>query len=407
MAIYPFPRPLAAPASLPPETAEGEQEISVRLADAASDAALFDPRALFAAASTLGRRETLSLTFEPGRHYWQLNIGLASPELCETQIEQALHGFLMLIAPQSRFAPARTSAAGRSLARTRFFPAGSQIEIPGRERITLPAPMSAAADLAAAFRIAAAAGIEKVVFRFSAHVPDAEDFRLIDLAPYGAVPESDAGRAALHFLDLWRQRRRGVALDIALAGPNKGHRLLGPLALALFGGPSGAPAAGAGDMRLALPEGCLPAWFRAPRLEDLRILPSAGDSSPPDMPRPGDLVVGCDLAGVPVRLEARDRVQHMFVIGGTGTGKTTLIEHLVVQDMAGPDGVLLIDPHGDLSEGLLGRLSERQRSRLVVIDPGDPACRWRLDLFATAGLDADAEHNRTANQLIGFFQQMF
>jgi type IV secretory pathway VirB4 component len=60
-----------------------------------------------------------------------------------------------------------------------------------------------------------------------------------------------------------------------------------------------------------------------------------------------------------------DRLFHTYVIGRTGTGKTTLLETLARQDMARGRGVALIDPHGDLAERLIASAPVSREQDLV------------------------------------------
>ena len=55
----------------------------------------------------------------------------------------------------------------------------------------------------------------------------------------------------------------------------------------------------------------------------------------------------------PFGLLPDDRQRHVYLIGSTGTGKSTLIGELVRQDMAAGEGLALIDPHGDLADQVL------------------------------------------------------
>lgn len=84
-----------------------------------------------------------------------------------------------------------------------------------------------------------------------------------------------------------------------------------------------------------------------------------------------------------VGIEAADRRQHVYVIGKTGTGKSSLLKNLIVQDIEAGDGVGLIDPHGDLA--------------LDVLD-GVPPWRTRDVLYFHP---ADAEHPIGFNPLHG------
>jgi type IV secretory pathway VirB4 component len=51
--------------------------------------------------------------------------------------------------------------------------------------------------------------------------------------------------------------------------------------------------------------------------------------------------------GIPVGIKQADRLSRMYVIGKTGTGKSTLLETLALQDIVHDRGMMLIDPHGD------------------------------------------------------------
>lgn len=68
-----------------------------------------------------------------------------------------------------------------------------------------------------------------------------------------------------------------------------------------------------------------------------------------------------------------DRLSHLYVIGKTGTGKTTLIETLATEDMRAGRGVCVIDPHGDLAERLVARVPRARTGDLVYLNAPDPA----------------------------------
>src|ERR1044071_5762464 len=55
----------------------------------------------------------------------------------------------------------------------------------------------------------------------------------------------------------------------------------------------------------------------------------------------------------PFALGRAGRRQHVYILGQTGTGKSTLLKNLLIQDIAAGEGCALIDPHGDLAEELL------------------------------------------------------
>lgn len=73
----------------------------------------------------------------------------------------------------------------------------------------------------------------------------------------------------------------------------------------------------------------------------------------------------------PFGLSRADRRHHVYVIGKTGTGKSTLLRNLILQDIHAGEGVGLIDPHGDLASELLDHIPPWRADHLVYFDPGD------------------------------------
>ena len=72
-----------------------------------------------------------------------------------------------------------------------------------------------------------------------------------------------------------------------------------------------------------------------------------------------------------VWLPLEDRLRHTYVIGATGTGKSTLLLNLMVQDVEAGRGLGLLDPHGDLADDLPARIPKRRHKDVVVFDPAD------------------------------------
>lgn len=70
-----------------------------------------------------------------------------------------------------------------------------------------------------------------------------------------------------------------------------------------------------------------------------------------------------------------DRLSHMYVIGKTGVGKSTLLETLAWQDFTAGRGFALVDPHGDLVEYLAERMRAQAPERVVYLNACDP---WQM-----------------------------
>src|SRR5206468_3847025 len=74
---------------------------------------------------------------------------------------------------------------------------------------------------------------------------------------------------------------------------------------------------------------------------------------------------------VAVSLGTEQRLRHMYVIGASGTGKSTLLLNMVVQDLHHGEGFSVLDPHGDLIDWILGHIPEERFDDVVLIDPSD------------------------------------
>ena len=111
------------------------------------------------------------------------------------------------------------------------------------------------------------------------------------------------------------------------------------------------------------------------------------DSKQVDGPRniPEDgLLLGYNIfRGVkkPIRLDLSDRQRHMYVVGQTGTGKSTFLENLALQDMLSGNGFAFVDPHGDTVERLLAMVPKERTEDIVYFSPADMEYPMGLNLF--------------------------
>jgi hypothetical protein len=76
---------------------------------------------------------------------------------------------------------------------------------------------------------------------------------------------------------------------------------------------------------------------------------------------------------VEVAIARKDRRQHLYVIGKTGTGKTTLLTELLTQDLEAGEGLALLDPHGDVAEQVLDYVPPWRTDHVVYFHPADLA----------------------------------
>jgi hypothetical protein len=70
-------------------------------------------------------------------------------------------------------------------------------------------------------------------------------------------------------------------------------------------------------------------------------------------------------------IKDKDRLGHIYVIGKTGTGKSTLLENMVISDIERGNGFCVIDPHGDIAEDLLHYIPENRIQDVIYFNPAD------------------------------------
>ncbi len=101
-----------------------------------------------------------------------------------------------------------------------------------------------------------------------------------------------------------------------------------------------------------------------------------------DLPAPVSLKNGTELdvylgendyhgETTPIGLTSSERERHIYIIGGTGNGKTTMLMYGIVQDIKNGKGVAVIDPHGDLAETILRYIPEERVKDVIYLNPDD------------------------------------
>ncbi|MDD5544767.1 MAG: type IV secretion system DNA-binding domain-containing protein [Acidobacteriia bacterium] len=104
-------------------------------------------------------------------------------------------------------------------------------------------------------------------------------------------------------------------------------------------------------------------------------------------------------------IKVKDRLRHMFVVGQTGTGKTTLIQTMATDDMEKDRGVAVIDPHGDLVGKLVDVVPKRRRNDLLYFDATDVITPFAFNPLAERFGSTDGERSRLVSAIISAFQK--
>ncbi len=101
-----------------------------------------------------------------------------------------------------------------------------------------------------------------------------------------------------------------------------------------------------------------------------------------------------------VLLAPEDRAQHLYIVGKTGLGKSTLLRNLILQDLYAGRGVGLLDPHGDLAREILDFVPRSRTNEVLYFNPGDLAHPVGLNLLPK--VPRDHEHLVVAGVLSAF-----
>jgi len=103
-------------------------------------------------------------------------------------------------------------------------------------------------------------------------------------------------------------------------------------------------------------------------------------------------------------IKAKDRSRHMYVIGKTGMGKSTMLENMAVQDIQNGEGMAFIDPHGGTAEKLLEYIPEHRINDVIYFAPFDLDNPIAFNVMEDVGKD---KRHLVANGLLSVFKKIW
>ncbi|MDE2021889.1 MAG: ATP-binding protein [Patescibacteria group bacterium] len=109
-----------------------------------------------------------------------------------------------------------------------------------------------------------------------------------------------------------------------------------------------------------------------------------------------------DLRGFGIK--KHDRRHHVYIIGQTGTGKSTLLKNMLIMDMRQGHGVALIDPHGDLVEELIDFVPKHRTNEVVYFNPADTEHPVAINILEAKNND---EKQLVASTLVSVFRHLW
>jgi hypothetical protein len=107
---------------------------------------------------------------------------------------------------------------------------------------------------------------------------------------------------------------------------------------------------------------------------------------------------------VPFGIKMDDRRRHMYVIGKTGMGKTTLMENMIIQDIINGHGVAFVDPHGDSVEKILSYIPNNRVNDVIYFNPSD--LDYPIAFNILESIDSRYKH-LVASGLMGVFTKIW
>ena len=103
-------------------------------------------------------------------------------------------------------------------------------------------------------------------------------------------------------------------------------------------------------------------------------------------------------------IKAKDRTRHVYVIGKTGMGKSTLLENMAVQDIQNGEGLAFIDPHGKTADLLLEYVPEERLKDVVYFAPFDTDYPISFNVMEDVGPD---KRHLVSNGLLSAFKKIW
>lgn len=86
-------------------------------------------------------------------------------------------------------------------------------------------------------------------------------------------------------------------------------------------------------------------------------------------------------------IKSRDRTRHMYIVGKSGVGKSTLLENMAIQDIQNGEGIAVLDPHGSFAEKMLDYVPEHRIKDVIYFAPFDMENPMSFNVLEDVGVD--------------------
>ncbi|PJC01096.1 MAG: hypothetical protein CO073_04350 [Candidatus Komeilibacteria bacterium CG_4_9_14_0_8_um_filter_36_9] len=139
---------------------------------------------------------------------------------------------------------------------------------------------------------------------------------------------------------------------------------------------------------------------------NIRWLQARKAAPPINLPDTGVILGTSEYRGISrvVRMKRADRSRHVYIIGQTGTGKSTIMKNMMIQDMAAGEGCCILDPHGDFAHDMLKNIPADRLDDVIYFNPVDTERPMALNM-----LEYENPEQKTfvVNELLSIFDKLY
>ena len=140
----------------------------------------------------------------------------------------------------------------------------------------------------------------------------------------------------------------------------------------------------------------------------IKAIKSTVAAPPPDLPKEGLNLIGRVLfRGEEQKVyfaSKDDRRRHFYIVGQTGTGKSSLLREMIRQDIQNNEGIAVIDPHGELIEHTLANIPKNRVEDVILFDPSDLERPIGLNMLE---YDTPEQKDFAVQEMIAIFHKLF
>jgi hypothetical protein len=143
-------------------------------------------------------------------------------------------------------------------------------------------------------------------------------------------------------------------------------------------------------------------------VSQLKTTTAGSAPAPLEMPNDGVIIGVNSHRGIetPIYISDEDRLRHIYTIGQTGTGKSTLLINMIIQDIKNGNGACMIDPHGSDIQKVLAHIPPERRGDVIYFDPSYALRPMGLNMLE---YDREKPEQKTfvVNELFSIFQKLY